>query len=200
MNPTDDEIVRFNLDPFGYAHRTWLNDLPDAVRRLLRARGENPAVRRAANRWLLETGRVSDCMEWDFASPSRQHLLRDPSTMQAMALAIGVAACRRSLRLQIRPSDAWSPQRILGIERYAKALSFDGLEMSPSSSETDGAPTVDRLFGIGIPLLLVACGEDRPALVRRAGWKFPASFPLTLDIKPGARRRDAVCALLGTIF
>ncbi|MGN6389881.1 MAG: hypothetical protein ACTHL1_10245 [Burkholderiaceae bacterium] len=200
MNAARDAVVRFNLDPFGYAHRTWFDDLPEAVRRLLRARSDDPAVRRAANRWLLDAGRLTDCMEWDFASPHRQHLLRDASTLQGMALTIGVAACRRSLRLQIRSSDAWSPQRILGTERYAKALAFDGLEMSRLPSETSGTPTVDQLFGVGVPLLLATCGEDRRALVRRAAWKFPASLPLALDIKPSARRRDAICNLLGSIF
>jgi hypothetical protein len=178
QEPPVTAVVSFNLDPAGYAHRSWL-PLP-----MRRAGG---SVRAAASAWLLREHALQADTDWSPRGPLQHVFLGAPSWFASLSLELGAALRREALaqaidgvvqrRLRALPGVDAEAMRfaLLNAPRNAGSASLDGLLRSPSRAAM-------RLRREGGALLLSLLDAHNTAVSVRARLRLPRGLvPAVLD-------------------
>lgn len=85
-------LLRFNLQPACYAHPSWLPAWARNVQAL------TPAVREALSMGLLQEHHLDALHDWDMLGHAGRLFMIEPSAREQLALGIGIACQRDSLR------------------------------------------------------------------------------------------------------
>ncbi len=166
-------LIRFNLEPAEYADPSWLPDwAPEA----------SPRVRQELSRGLLRDQGLEALCDWSLRDYAARMFMMDTAARRRVALAVGVAAHRDSLRQVVRKERLTMLSTCLG-----DALSTLWLSVAESVPRAPGELTlqwepfdagglVRRLTRIGdVQLLRVVkeAGNTQRAAASRAAFCLP---------------------------
>lgn len=162
-------LLRFNLQPASYADASWLPDW---------ARGAGEPVLRQLSLALLREHGLHSSFDWWLNDRAARLFLLDRPALKRLALAVGIAAHRDSLRQVVQHSRLASLRAPLGDALdtlwlpVAETVEYAPVPLQLQWDPFDGAALAHRLEGDGyhqlVRLLNVRDAAQRPAALRAA--------------------------------
>lgn len=182
-------LLRFNLQPAAYAHASWLPEWAGEAA---------PAVLQELSLALLTEHGLDAACDWWLNDRAARLFLVDPPARGRLALAVGIAAHRDSLRQVVRQAQLATLRSVLGealdtlwlpvaeaIEHAARPLS---LQWEPFNGELLACELTDEGYRQLLRLLDRRDPAQRPAALRAA---FCAPRALSVDPLPPLPRQGA---------
>jgi hypothetical protein len=175
MSAWAERALRFNTAPAGYAHGSWW---PAALAQIVQARGTAPDAQALARASALITAQhgLAGQVVLDFTDPARRLWLAPAALLRALAIELGVAALRDSLRRCVTRSARQALEQALGAAAIPFALTPRAAAWSAMAGAADAAAVpadLDACAALGAGRMLGCIDDDQPALKARARLMFP---------------------------
>ncbi|HLO79141.1 MAG TPA: SctK family type III secretion system sorting platform protein [Magnetospirillum sp.] len=168
-------VYQFNLLPSRYMHASWADELftPEIWRRLQ----ESPRAEPHLNRMILGDLGVSGTFPADFCGWAARLALVDGTTVDRLALHLGMVVEGAALRRVIAGEEVRRLREALGADGHAFAVQRAPLLAAaaglPSPVNSGGSPLIERLRSAGISLIGSAMAGLPPEILKRFLLKLP---------------------------